>query len=29
HAVVIMDGPGWRSSRMASSVIGGRYQQCE
>jgi hypothetical protein len=29
HAVVIMDGPGWRSSRMASSVIGGRYQQFE
>jgi hypothetical protein len=29
HAVVIMDGPGWRSSRMASNVIGGRYQQCE
>jgi transposase len=24
-----MDGSGWRSSRMASSVIGGRYQQCE
>ena len=29
HEVVIMDGPGWRSSRMASSGIGGRYQQCE
>jgi hypothetical protein len=29
HAVVIMDGKGWRSSRMTSSVIGGRYQQCD
>jgi hypothetical protein len=29
HAVVIMDGPGWRSRRMASSVISGRYQECE
>jgi hypothetical protein len=29
HALVIMDGPGRRSSKMASSVIGGRYQQRE
>ena len=29
HAVVIMNGPGWRSSRVASSFIGGRYQECE
>ena len=29
HAVVIMNGPGWRSSRMASSFIGRGYQECE
>jgi hypothetical protein len=29
YAVVIMDGPGLRSSRMASSFIGGGYQECK
>jgi hypothetical protein len=29
HAVVIMDGPGWHSSRFVSSFIGGGYQECK
>jgi hypothetical protein len=29
HAVVIMDGPGWRSSRMASSFLGGGDHESE
>ena len=29
HAVVIMSGPCWRSSRMVSSFIGGGYQESE